>query len=102
MALGPLSRRPGVNRANAYPLLGAHDLRDGLASYDTRSCTNPTPRVSSAPSPELDQTTRDQLAQYVYVPDPDHVAAPPCKAQGPVPGFGTSFPVLAADPPTGP
>jgi phospholipid/cholesterol/gamma-HCH transport system substrate-binding protein len=103
MDLAPLSRRPGINRSNAYPTNGVtRDLNQGLSSFETRSCGAPTPQVSTAPSPNIDQATRDQLGLYVYVPDPDRVAAPPCKPQGPMPGFGTSFPVLKADPPAGP
>jgi phospholipid/cholesterol/gamma-HCH transport system substrate-binding protein len=101
--LGPLSRRAGMNRANAYPTNGApRDIATGLTSYDTRSCANPTPLVSPAPSPNLDDATRQQIGTYVYVPSAQNVAAPPCKAQGPVPGFGTSFPALKADPPQTP
>jgi hypothetical protein len=77
-------------------------VRQGLSSFETRSCGAPTPQVSTAPSPNIDQATRDQLGLYVYVPDAQNVAAPPCRAQGPTPGFGTSFPVLKADPPPGP
>jgi hypothetical protein len=101
-ALAPLSRRPGVNRTNAYPLNGQRDLAAGLLSYETRGCTAPTPTLNPAPSPNLDVLVRAAIGKYVYVPDAQHVAAPPCKGQGAVPGFGTSYPALAADPPAGP
>jgi phospholipid/cholesterol/gamma-HCH transport system substrate-binding protein len=98
--LAPLTQRPGIVRTNPYPANGVQrPIPSGLPSYDTRSCANPTPQVSDAPSPNLDDTTRQQLDQYVYVPGRQHVAAPPCRAQGPASGFGTSFPVLKADPP---
>jgi hypothetical protein len=97
--LAPFSRRPGIDRASAYPLPGAaSDLASGLKVYDDRNCGAPTPAVSDAPSPNLSQDQRDQLALYVFAPDLQHLPAPLCRLQGAQPGFGTRFPILQADP----
>ncbi|HKE79727.1 MAG TPA: MlaD family protein, partial [Solirubrobacteraceae bacterium] len=81
--LAPLTRRPGINRASAYPLAdAATQLLRGLQVYDDRNCSASTPAVSDKPSPYLDQQTRDQISLYAYAPDIQHLSAPPCRLQG--------------------
>jgi len=41
------------------------------------------------------------IEQYVFRTAGRAIAAPPCNAQGPIPGFSTLFPQLRADPPPG-
>jgi phospholipid/cholesterol/gamma-HCH transport system substrate-binding protein len=70
-------------------------LASGLPVYDTRSCGNgvPLPPLASDP-PEL----QPLIKQFAFRTEGRHVARPGCVAQGPFPGFGTSFPQLRADP----
>ena len=91
-ALGPLSRRPGGSRANAYPPADAITTLDGLASYDTRSCTAPTPYITDPPSPDLTDEQRVQVRDYAFGGSPTAPPVPPCIAQA------AGFPVLTADP----
>lgn len=79
-ALGPLSKRPGSNRANAYPRPSiASALLGGLPSMDTSHCSNPTPYITPEPSPYLSDEQRRQVFEYAFMGDPSNVAAPPCR-----------------------
>jgi phospholipid/cholesterol/gamma-HCH transport system substrate-binding protein len=94
-ALGPLSRRPGVNRANAYPDPAGLDLLSGYPSYETRHCGNPTPYITDEPSPELTDIQREQIRLYAFGGDPAAPPRPACRAAG------AGFAQLDADPPLG-
>ena len=94
-ALGPLSRRPGANRANAYPDPAALDLLRGYPSLDTGHCSGPTPYISPEPSPELTELQREQIRLYAFGGDP---AAPPRPA---CVGAPRGFVPLEADLPLG-
>jgi ABC-type transporter Mla subunit MlaD len=96
-ALGPLSERPGVNRANPYPDGSALDLLRGYPSYDTRSCGAPTPYISPDPSPNLTDLQREQVRLYAFGGRPSNPPRPACTSQDPRAGFGTRFPRLVAD-----
>jgi phospholipid/cholesterol/gamma-HCH transport system substrate-binding protein len=99
--LGPESlafypRPLGNSRANAYAVPGALDrLASGLPVYDDRACGNgeAAPPTSADP-PEL----QPLIEQFVFRTTGRDVARPGCTAQGPYPGFGTSFPQLRAEP----
>jgi phospholipid/cholesterol/gamma-HCH transport system substrate-binding protein len=95
-ALSFYPRPLGNSRANAYSLPDWMDrLTSGLPVYDTRSCANggPLPPVASDP-PQL----QPLIKQFAFRTEGRDVARPACVAQGPFPGFGTSFPQLRADP----
>jgi virulence factor Mce-like protein len=99
--LGPESlafypRPLGNSRANAYAAPGALDrLASGLPVYDTRGCSNgDVAPPTSADPPEL----APLIPLYAFRTTGRDVARPGCVAQGPYPGFGTSFPQLRADP----
>jgi hypothetical protein len=97
-ALGPLSRRPGVNRTNAYPDPGALDLTAGYPSFETRHCGAATPYLSAEPSPNLTELQREQVRLYAFGGDPGAPPAPPCRAQSPRAGVAGRFARLVADP----
>jgi phospholipid/cholesterol/gamma-HCH transport system substrate-binding protein len=99
VALGPLSRRPGINRANPYPDPAAAAIAAQAPTFDTRNCANPTPQLSLEPSPNLDDAQRKKILDFAYGGDPANVPAPACRAAPPRPGFGVGFPVLRPDPP---
>jgi phospholipid/cholesterol/gamma-HCH transport system substrate-binding protein len=92
-ALGPLGRRPGATRANAYPPPGAIRTLDGVRSFDTRSCGSPTPYITDPPSPDLTDAQRVQVRDYAFGGSPASPPVPPCIGQP------DGFPVLTADPP---
>jgi phospholipid/cholesterol/gamma-HCH transport system substrate-binding protein len=95
-ALSFYPRPLGNSRANAYSLPDWMDrLTSGLTVYDTRSCANggPLPPEASDP-PQL----QPLIKQFAFRTEGRDVARPACVAQGPFPGFGTSFPQLRADP----
>ena len=96
-ALAFQSRPLGINRDNAYRAPGAFQrLASGLTVLNTSECSNgnPAPPTSATP-PSL----VSMIQQYVFRTTGRDIAAPPCTAQGPVPGFSTLFPQLRADPP---
>lgn len=87
---------PGFSRNNAYSAPNAMDrLRTGLASFETRSCSNGNPAPPASADPE-------QLVPlvpiYVFRTTGRDIAAPPCFGQGNYPGFNTQFPQLRAEP----
>jgi phospholipid/cholesterol/gamma-HCH transport system substrate-binding protein len=95
-ALSFYPRPLGNSRANAYSVPGWLDrLASGLPVYDTRSCANGGPLAPVASDPPQLQPL---IKQFAFRTEGRDVARPGCVAQGPFPGFGTSFPQLRADP----
>jgi phospholipid/cholesterol/gamma-HCH transport system substrate-binding protein len=80
-ALGPLSERPGANRANAYPDPSELDLLAGYPSLETGHCARPTPYISSEPSPYLSDIQREQIRLYAFGGDPQSPPQPACRQQ---------------------
>ena len=70
-------------------------LASGLPVYDTRSCANGGPLAPEASEPPELQPL---IKQFAFRTEGRDVARPACTAQGPFPGFGTTFPQLRADP----
>jgi virulence factor Mce-like protein len=96
-ALAFLPRPIGVQRDNAYRAPGAfNNLAAGLSVLNPSECSNgnPAPPVSVSPSDLV-----KLIEVYVFRTPGRNVPAPSCHAQGPIPGFGTLFPHLRADPP---
>jgi virulence factor Mce-like protein len=96
-ALAFFNRPLGINRDDAYRAPGAFsDLSSGLPVLSTTECSNgnPAPPASAIPS-----TLAPLVEQYAFRTTGRDIAAPPCVAQGPIPGFSTLFPQLRADPP---
>jgi phospholipid/cholesterol/gamma-HCH transport system substrate-binding protein len=95
-ALTYYPRPLGQSRGNPYIAPNGLDrLSSGLASFDTRSCTNgdPTPPTSSEPA-----TLAPLVQLYAFRTTGRNVLRPPCVAQGNFPGYGTQFPQLRAEP----
>jgi phospholipid/cholesterol/gamma-HCH transport system substrate-binding protein len=95
-ALAFYPRPLGNSRASAYSLPEQFErVLSGLPVYDTRSCGNggPLPPEASDP-PEL----QPLIKQFAFRTEGRDVARPACVAQGPFPGFGTSFPQLEPEP----
>ncbi len=91
-------RRPfGMSRRNAYVRPGGMDeLARGLESLSTAGCDGDDP----APPTETDPGGLvDVIVAYVFRTTGRDVARPPCRQQGPQPGYGTAYPRLIADPP---
>ncbi|HZO77696.1 MAG TPA: MlaD family protein [Solirubrobacteraceae bacterium] len=96
-ALAFLSRPLGLQRDNAYRSPGAfNNLASGLSVLDPALCSNgnPAPPVSANPTNLV-----KLIETYVFRTTGRNVPAPPCHGQGTIPGFGTLFPHLQADPP---
>jgi phospholipid/cholesterol/gamma-HCH transport system substrate-binding protein len=86
----------GYSRANAYAAPGTGSrLASGLPVGDTRGCANGDVAAPGSAEP-LELQPLVQL--YVFRSEAQAVARPGCTAQGPHPGFGTSFPRLLAEP----
>lgn len=107
MALYP--RRLATNRPNPYRFPGAmNELARGLAVFENRQCASGPRPVPNFPSnfaqivggvfPEAAQMIMD----FAFRDNPANVPAPPCRLQGPTPGFGTDYPHVTADPPRNP
>ncbi len=89
----------GINRDNAYRAPGAYrQLASGLSVLNPSECANGNP---AQPTSAIPSTLVQLIQRYVYRTTGRNAAAPPCRAQGPVPGFSTLFPQLRADPPPG-
>jgi virulence factor Mce-like protein len=95
-ALAFYPRPLGNSRANAYAAPGALDrLASGLPVYDARGCSN----GDVAPPSSADPVELAELVPlFAFRTTGRDVARPGCVAQGPFPGFGTSFPQLRAEP----
>lgn len=92
-------QRPfGMSRRNAYVNPGGMGLLgQGLESLSTASCGNADP---AAPTASVPEGLQDLIAAYVFRNlTGGEVLRPPCKQQGPQPGYGTAYPHLTADPP---
>jgi virulence factor Mce-like protein len=103
-SLASYPNRTKPNRSNAYAFPRAADrLTQGLLSYTTGQCTNP-----SAPTPDLapvgsvpntdwyTETLRSRIRHYALSDNPDNIPAPACTQQGPVTvdGRTTAYPQL--------
>jgi len=104
LALYP--RRLATNRPNPYRFAGAMDaLARGLAVFENRQCANgPRPVPHFPPNfaeivGGLTVNAADQIMRIAFANNPQNVPAPPCRAQGPTPGFGTDYPHVLAQPP---
>jgi virulence factor Mce-like protein len=90
-------RALGLDRNNAYRTPGTYNqLASGLTTLDTAQCSNGTPAPPSSTTPA---TLAQMIQQYVFRTSGRDVAAPACKGQGTIDGYGTQFPHLTADPP---
>jgi hypothetical protein len=90
-------RALGIDRNNGYRLPGTYkQLASGLATLDTGQCSNGTPAPPSSTTPA---TLAQMVEQYVFRTNGSNVAAPACRGQGTVDGYGTQFPQLHAEPP---
>jgi phospholipid/cholesterol/gamma-HCH transport system substrate-binding protein len=95
-ALTYYPRALGVSRGNAYSLPSTGDkLASNYPVYDTRSCDNgDVAPPETADPPQLQPLV---VGQAFRTTD-RNVLRPQCIAQGPFPGYGTSFPQLRAEP----
>jgi phospholipid/cholesterol/gamma-HCH transport system substrate-binding protein len=105
-ALALYPQRIASNRPNPYRFPNQlQQLRTGLPVFENRQCTSgPRPIPSFPPNfPEIvggvSPDSADLLMQLAFRGDPANVPAPPCRAQGPTPGYGTDFPHVVAQPP---
>jgi phospholipid/cholesterol/gamma-HCH transport system substrate-binding protein len=97
-SLSFLPRPLGSTRANAYLQPGAlSQLLAGLPTLDPVTCADGDP---APPSDATPATLAPLVAQYAFrTPDSSGaVARPPCRTAGTIPGFGTAFPQLRAEP----
>ena len=99
-------QRLATNRPNPYRFPGAmNELAKGLAVFENRQCASGPRPVPNLPadlatiigglSPDAGQLILD----FAFRNDPSNVPAPPCRAQGATPGFGTDYPHVLALPP---
>src|SRR5262249_45282186 len=99
-------KRLATNRPNPYRVRdGLSALATGLASFETRQCASgPRPQPNLPPDLAsivggLSPNAAQQILQPGFPAHPATVPAPPCRAQGPIPGFGTDYPHVLAQPP---
>ena len=83
-------------QAPQKPLQILSQLASGLPTLDTAQCSNGTPAPPSSTTPA---TLAQMIQQYVFRTTGRNVAAPACRGQGTIDGYGTQFPHLQADPP---
>jgi phospholipid/cholesterol/gamma-HCH transport system substrate-binding protein len=104
--LATYPRRLATNRPNPYRHPGQMtQLSTGLPVFEERQCASgprPVPQIPDnfaeivgGVSPDAAQL----IVDLFFRGDPLNVPAPPCRAQGPTPGFGTDFPHVVAQPP---
>jgi phospholipid/cholesterol/gamma-HCH transport system substrate-binding protein len=102
-ALAAYPTRLATNRTNPYPFPGAFgQLKTGLASYETRQCTNtPVPTLDTAPNPFIPAPLAANIQTYFFGAN-GQALGPPCRSQGrfTVGGRTTQFPQIG--PATGP
>jgi phospholipid/cholesterol/gamma-HCH transport system substrate-binding protein len=99
-------QRLATNRPNPYRFpRQLSQLSTGLPVFEDRQCTSGPRPVPNFPAnfPEIvgnvSPDAAQLLLQFAFRNDPSNVPAPPCRAQGPTPGFGTDFPHVVAEPP---
>ncbi len=104
--LATYPKRLATNRPNPYRVRGGENgLASGLASFETRQCASgPRPQPNLPPDlasivGNLTPQAASLILQLAFNNDPANVPAPPCRAQGPIPGFGTDYPHVVAEPP---
>jgi virulence factor Mce-like protein len=99
-------QRLATNRPNPYRFPGAmNELAKGLAVFENRQCASGPRPIPNLPadlativgglSPDAGQL----ILNFAFRNDPSNVPAPPCRAQGATPGFGTDYPHVLAQPP---
>jgi phospholipid/cholesterol/gamma-HCH transport system substrate-binding protein len=105
-ALALYPRRLASNRSNPYRFPGAMmELLNGLATFEDRHCASglrPTPNFPPNFAEIVGGVVPDaprQLLELAFRNNPANVPAPPCRRQGPTPGFGTDYPQVVAQPP---
>lgn len=105
-ALALYPQRIASNRPNPYRFpKQLHELSTGLPVFENRQCANgPRPIPSFPPNfaeivGGVSPDSADLLLQLAFRNDPANVPAPPCRPQGPTPGYGTDFPHVLAQPP---
>lgn len=105
LALYP-DRRIATNRPNPYRFPNQlRELASGLPVFEDRQCASgprPTPSFPASFAEivgGLSPDAADLIRQLAFRDDPSNVPAPPCRAQGPTPGYGTDFPHVVAQPP---
>jgi phospholipid/cholesterol/gamma-HCH transport system substrate-binding protein len=90
-------RALGLDRNNAYRAPGTYSqLASGLTTLDPSQCSNGNPAPPSSTTPA---SLAQMIAQYVFRTSGRDVAAPACRGQGTIDGYGTLFPQLRAEPP---
>jgi phospholipid/cholesterol/gamma-HCH transport system substrate-binding protein len=101
-------QRLATNRPNPYRFPRQVDqLRTGLPVFEDRQCASGPRPVPNIGDPNafaqtvggLSQDAAALLLNFAFRNDPSNVPAPPCRAQGPTPGYGTDFPHVVAEPP---
>ncbi len=104
--LGLTPRRLATSRSNPYRTPGSlSDLATGLSTFEDRQCTS-----GVRPNPILPANLADiiggiypeaaqQIFDLVFKDNPQNVPAPACRVQGAIPGFGTDYPHVLAQPP---
>lgn len=106
-AMAVYPRRLASSRSNPYRLPGAmNDLLNGLAVFEDRNCASgPRPEPNFPPDFATivggiaERRGPEQIREFVFRNNPLDVPAPPCRQQGPTPGFGTDYPHVLAQPP---
>jgi phospholipid/cholesterol/gamma-HCH transport system substrate-binding protein len=106
MSLYP--QRLATNRPNPYRLPGQlNELRTGLPVFENRQCDDGPRPVPNFGDPNtfaqtiggISPDTVQLILAFAFRNDPSNVPAPPCRAQGATPGYGTDFPHVVAEPP---
>lgn len=99
-------QRIATNRPNPYRFPNQlRELRSGLPVFENRQCASgPRPVPSFPPNfaeivGGVSPDAADLILQLAFRGDPLNVPAPPCRAQGPTPGYGTDYPHVVAQPP---
>jgi virulence factor Mce-like protein len=101
-------QRLATNRPNPYRLRNQlQQLSTGLPVFENRQCPGGPRPVPNITDPNvfaqtvggLSPDAAAALLDFAFRNDPSNVPAPPCRAQGPTPGYGTDFPHVVAEPP---
>lgn len=99
-------QRLATNRPNPYRFPRQLDqMSSGLPVFEDRQCASGPRPAPNFPADfanivgNLSPGAADLILSFAFRNDPANVPAPPCRAQGPTPGFGTDFPHVVAEPP---